>query len=289
MLGKLMKYELRATSRTMLPLLLLTLLLSVFTRMTSAVVQSGHSKFITVINTLLIFAFFLALIGTAVFSVVLMVVRFRNNLMTDEGYLMFTLPVSVHQLLWSKLLVSMLWFIAVFCVDALALVLTVYEDGMFAGLPEFVRTLFDSVNREYMVNGALYMLELLGVLLVSMVTACLMFYAPIAIGNSFATHKTLLSVVFYFVIQTVLQIVTLFGFRGACHAAAHPRDSGQHHQDGTSALYQPLCLRARHRRHFVCPDLVHAAQKTQSAMTHCVRHCSPKILQAEDFGLQNFV
>ena len=63
-----------------------------------------------------------------------------------------------------------------------------------------------------MVNGALYMLELLGVLLVSMVTACLMFYAPIAIGNSFATHKTLLSVVFYFVIQTVLQIVTLFGF-----------------------------------------------------------------------------
>ena len=65
MLGKLMKYELRATSRTMLPLLLLTLLLSVFTRMTSAVVQSGHSKFITVINTLLILAFFLALIGTA--------------------------------------------------------------------------------------------------------------------------------------------------------------------------------------------------------------------------------
>ncbi len=42
MLGKLMKYELRATSRTMLPLLLLTLLLSVFTRMSTAVVQSGH-------------------------------------------------------------------------------------------------------------------------------------------------------------------------------------------------------------------------------------------------------
>lgn len=39
MLGKLMKYELRATSRTMLPLFLLTLLLSVFTRMSTAVVQ----------------------------------------------------------------------------------------------------------------------------------------------------------------------------------------------------------------------------------------------------------
>ena len=68
------------------------------------------------------------------------------------------------------------------------------------------------MDRYSAVHGLLYMLEFLGVLLVSMVTACLLFYAPISIGNSFATHKTLLSVVFYFVIQTVLQIVTVFGF-----------------------------------------------------------------------------
>ena len=212
MLGKLMKYELRATGRMMLPLFLLTLLLGVFTRMSTAVVQHTHTNITESLNMLLIFAFVLALVGTAVFSVVLMVVRFRNNLMTDEGYLMFTLPVSVHQLLWAKLLVSMLWFVAVFCVDALAILLAIYENGMFAGLPEFVRNVFDSMNRYYAVNGLLYMLELLGVMIVSMVTACLMFYAPISIGNSFATHKTLLSVVFYFVIQTVLQIVSVFGF-----------------------------------------------------------------------------
>ena len=212
MLGKLMKYELRATSRTMLPLFLLTLLLSVFTRMSTAVVQHTHTNITESLNMLLIFAFVLALVGTAVFSVVLMVVRFRNNLMTDEGYLMFTLPVSVHQLLWAKLLVSMLWFVAVFCVDALAILLAIYENGMFAGLPEFIHSAFENMDRYYAVNGLLYMLEFLGVLLVSMVTACLLFYAPISIGNSFATHKTLLSVVFYFVIQTILQIVTVFGF-----------------------------------------------------------------------------
>ena len=206
MLGKLMKYELRATGRTMLPLFLLTLLLSVFTRMSTAVVQHTHTNITESLNMLLIFAFVLALVGTAVFSVVLMVVRFRNNLMTDEGYLMFTLPVSVHQLLWAKLLVSMLWFVAVFCVDALAILLAIYEDGMLAGLPEFIRSAFENMDRYYAVNGLLYMLEFLGVLLVSMVTACLLFYAPISIGNSFATHKTLLSVVFYFVIQAILQI-----------------------------------------------------------------------------------
>ena len=218
MLGKLMKHELRATSRTMLPLLLLTLLLSVFLRIAMAVMPRTDAPIVGVLYGLLITAFVLAIIGTAVFSVVLMVVRFHKNLMTDEGYLMFTLPVSVHQLLWSKLLVSMLWFVAVFFVDALAILLTVYENGMFAGLPEFVRDLFDSLDRYYAVNGLLYMLELLGVLLVSMVTACLLFYAPIAIGNSFAAHKTLLSVVFFFVIQTVLQIVSLFGIAGAAKA-----------------------------------------------------------------------
>ena len=217
MLGKLMKHELRATSRTMVPLLLLTLLLSVFVRIAVAVMPRTDAPIIGILYGLLLTAFVVALIGTAVFSVILMVMRFHKNLMTDEGYLMFTLPVSVHQLLWSKLFVSMLWFVAVFCVDALAVLLSIYENGMFAGLPEFIRNVLDSINRYYAVNGLLYMLEILGVLLASMVTACLMFYAPIAIGNSFATHKTLLSIVFYFVIQTVLQIVSLFGISASVH------------------------------------------------------------------------
>ena len=214
MLSKLLKYELRASGRILLPVYALLLVTagccSLFYKL--AADHPYRPGAASVLMGLLNVAFWIFVVATGAITALLMIYRFYKNYMTDEGYLMFTLPVSVHQLLWSKLLVSMLWFIAGFCVDALALVLTVYEDGMFAGLPEFVRTLFDSVNREYMVNGALYMLELLGVLLVSMVTACLMFYAPIAIGNSFATHKTLLSVVFYFVIQTVLQIVTLFGF-----------------------------------------------------------------------------
>ena len=158
MLGKLMKHELRATSRTMLPLLLLTLLLSIFLRIAMAVMPRTDAPIVGVLYGLLITAFVLAIIGTAVFSVVLMVARFHKNPMTDEGYPMFTLPVSVHQLLWSKLLVSMLWFVAVFFVDALAILLTVYENGMFAGLPEFIRNVFETLNQYYALNGLLYSL-----------------------------------------------------------------------------------------------------------------------------------
>ena len=212
MLGKLIKHEFRATGRILLPVYLVMLLTAALVRGFQVLTEQTAGEFMRVLAVLSVLLFSAAVFGGSILAFVLMIYRFYKNLMTDEGYLMFTLPVSVHQLLWAKLLVSMLWFVAVFCVDALAILLAIYENGMFAGLPEFVRNVFDSMNRYYAVNGLLYMLELLGVMIVSMVTACLLVYAPISIGNSFATHKTLLSVVFYFVIQTVLQIVTVFGF-----------------------------------------------------------------------------
>lgn len=47
----------------------------------------------------------------------------------------------------------------------------------------------------------------------------MLFYAPMSIGYSFANHKGLLSVVFYFVIQAVLQIF------GVCTLAGLADDS----------------------------------------------------------------
>ena len=53
-------------------------------------------------------------------TLVLMVYRFYKNLMTDEGYLMFTLPVSRSQLIWSKLMVALAWGVLSAVLAALA-------------------------------------------------------------------------------------------------------------------------------------------------------------------------
>ena len=214
MLGKLMKYELRATSRTMLPLLLLTLLLSVFTRMTSAVVQSGHSKFITVINTLLILAFFLALIGTAVFSVVLMVVRFRNNLMTDEGYLMFTLPVNRHQLIWAKLLSALIYTAASAVAVTLSILLVLLPiadwSGFWGDLGELLSSITESLH--FGVPGPLLLLWIAVLAILTVFSGFLMVYAAIALGHSFSNHKILLSVVFFIAFSLAMQAAGLTFF-----------------------------------------------------------------------------
>ena len=208
MLGKLIKHEFRATGRLMAPLFGALVLLALAVRANDLVFQhvESYSAFLNILNRLLIIAYVLALLGVMVFSTVLMIKRFHQNFLTDEGYLMFTLPTSVHSLLWSKLITAALFFIFTFLAEALSVAIVVWRGGlareMFTGFAD----LFRAMDSYYMANGLAFALEALALLFVSLLVTCLLFYAPMSIGYSFANHKGLLSVVFYFVIQAVLQI-----------------------------------------------------------------------------------
>lgn len=224
MLGKLIKHEFRATARVMLPLFPVVLLLALFTRVLDSDILFAIKAqgFYSILSTLVIIAFVLALVIMAIFSVVLMVSRFYKNLMTDEGYLMFTLPVGVHRILWSKLIVSAVWFIATFAVEALAIVIVAYEGGMMRGLLTSLYEFLSNLSSYYALNVLAFVLEIFVLVLLALLVSCLNFYAPIAIGHSFANHKTLLSVVFYFAISAFWQTVFLaVGYSGVTWLAGN--------------------------------------------------------------------
>ena len=216
MLGKLIKHEFRATGRLMAPLFGALLLLALVVRANDLVLRHTDGPvFFEVLNVLLIIVYVLALVGVLIFSTILMIKRFHQNFLTDEGYLMFTLPVSVHSLLWSKLITAALFFIFTFLADALAVAIVVWRGGMAADLFDSIAGFFRELSGYYMANGIAFMLEILAVLFVSLLVTCLLFYAPMSIGYSFANHMGLLSVVFYFVIQAVLQIFGVAVLSGA--------------------------------------------------------------------------
>ena len=207
MLGKLIKHEFRATGRLMAPLFGALLLLAVFVRVSDLILSAADAPvFFEALNALLLVVYVLAILGVTVFATILMIKRFHQNFLTDEGYLMFTLPTSVHSLLWSKLITAALFFIFTFLAEALSVAIVVWRGGlareMFTGFADFFRRL----DSYYMANGLAFALETLALLFVSLLVTCLLFYAPMSIGYSFANHKGLLSVVFYFVIQAILQI-----------------------------------------------------------------------------------
>ena len=162
MLGKLIKHEFRATGRLMAPLFGALLLLAVFVRVSDLILSAADAPvFFEALNALLLVVYVLAILGVTVFATILMIKRFHQNFLTDEGYLMFTLPTSVHSLLWSKLITAALFFIFTFLADALAVAIVVWRGGTARDLFESIVGLFRELNSFYMANGIALALEIL--------------------------------------------------------------------------------------------------------------------------------
>ena len=109
MLRKLLKQEFRATARVMLPLYLVTFVLALAVRLVLLLSQNqvlldsvGGRTLRAILLGVSVTAFVVATIATFLAALIQAVLRFRSNLLGDEGYVMFTLPVSTHQLVWAS-------------------------------------------------------------------------------------------------------------------------------------------------------------------------------------------
>ena len=209
MLRKLIKHEFRATGRIMLPLFGILLLASVGANFSIRGMLDSSSDFLTTIGTILIMLFTIAIIAVGIMSLVVMVSRFYKNLLQDEGYVMMTLPVSIHQQLWSKLVVSTVWFAATVIVIGLSCCIMAFDirfmGELWRGLKDIVHAVIRYNHMDAVVNGAALLTESLIICILGVIALCLRAYSAMAIGYSFPNHKGLLSVVFYIVIDVALQ------------------------------------------------------------------------------------
>ncbi len=214
MLRKLLKHEFRATARVMLPVYLVTILLALMARGTDFWTQMvtmdsfTGQNFLLFISILIGVGFSLALVATFVVAVILMILRFRSNLMADEGYVMFTLPVSTHALVWSKLIVSTVWFVGAILIDILSVTVLVADITFFQEFGRVIHEISQHMTTYMMGNGIAFVVELILTFLLGGLISCLTFYTPLAIGHSFSQHKMLLSVAFFFAIQVSMQIIS---------------------------------------------------------------------------------
>ena len=208
MLGKLIKHEFRATTRVMLPLFAALLLSAAAANLAVRNLNTELSRILSILNTFVIVIFAVLMISAGVMSIVVMVSRFHKNLLTGEGYLMFTLPVTTHGLIWSKIIVSTIWF-ALCCVAMLLAGVVMALDvhwikSVFTELPGFLKEVFSAVPAGH---AALYILELLLLFFVYAAGVCLTFYAPCSIGYSFSRRKGLMSVLSFLLLQFIVNYI----------------------------------------------------------------------------------
>lgn len=206
MLTRLIKYEMKAFGRIILPLYAATIgmafLIGLGIRFLPEEMYSNW------IGEIVIMIFATLIIATMVMTGVLCVQRFYQNLLGSEGYLMFSLPAGTHQLILSKALGSLIWSI----LGGVAALATVAVMGLAAvplsrtlqAFREFVEMFDPEIFREGIVSVIIW-----GVIMVLAFTAMLMqIYCALAIGHQWNAHRILGSVLAYFGIDVLKNIMS---------------------------------------------------------------------------------
>ncbi len=207
MLRKLLKHEFRATGRTMLPLYLILLVTAVGANLSTRKLLESGEGLVSLLGGLLIMAFAIAMAAVCIMSVVVMVQRFYKSLLQDEGYVMMTLPVSVHQHVWAKLITSAVWFALTILAVILSCCIMAYEQGAVKWFFRGLADLFHEITTYYAINSAALVLEFLLACFVGCCVMCLEFYAALAVGHSRPNHKMAFSVGAFFVMQFALEFL----------------------------------------------------------------------------------
>lgn len=206
MLSKLIYHERKATQTQFFMMCAAILGLTCFTKVLGMVtdalrVQDG---FLSSLLDLVSAAFVLSLFACHIAIMMLTVQRFYKNLLGDEGYLMFTLPVSSAQHINAKWIVGTLETILITLVSVLGVLFMVDFDG-WREFGEIMSQAFAETNGKLGIIIALVIV----VLIIGIINFYLKAYASMAIGAQWPQNRFLGSVIAYFVISAVLSVVSL--------------------------------------------------------------------------------
>lgn len=200
MLNKLLRYEIKVTARALLPIGGGVLVFTLVTGLANLILNSQQDlpSLVEFAQALLDFAAILALVFVVGACVFVNVQRFYK-LLGEQGYFMLSLPVPVWQHILAKLLCACLWTIA--CAVYLGLC-----GGILSGSVGGLLVLGGVPNLSEVAIGLMLFL----VFLVLLAGTYLQFYLACAIGGQFGQQRLLASIISYFVLGFLEQILAVF-------------------------------------------------------------------------------
>ena len=205
MLKKLLKYEIRATARTFLPLFTVLFL---FTVINKFFFELNPNRF-SVSQGVMLTLYIVTLTCIAAMTLIITIQRFYKNLLGDEGYLMFTLPVKPWQLICSKLLASGLWSAVSAVVAVLSIMVVAIDISNWRSVFEAAQFLAQEARAELGTPLLVLVGEVALVMLSMLAAGILAIYLSMALGHQFNSHRLLASFGAFLVVTTVVETITL--------------------------------------------------------------------------------
>ena len=137
--------------------------------------------------------------------------RFYKNLYTDQGYLMFTLPVNAHQIIWSKAFVAMIWYFICAVVTMVSVVSLVASAASGAGASEVLAEIPELFREIFGIEGGVMMLIMMVFSIVSStVMVIFLGYASVSIGQLFKKHRLGAAVGVYVALNMAIQMISSY-------------------------------------------------------------------------------
>ena len=217
MFGKLFKYDFKSNYKwyciTFAILLSLSILMGFITGSSlRPEVMERYSDYPMATSGVIVTLYLLFLLlfsaSCAVFlsNTIIIIRRFYKNVFGREGYLTWTLPVTPHQILLSKLLSAFVWtllcmltmFISGLVIFGIALPITGYSFNDFFKYIGEIPDLWLWIVK----YGFLNLLQIL--------SGILFFYLAISVGQLFKKNRIMMAVLFGFLIWSVLAVLSIF-------------------------------------------------------------------------------
>lgn len=153
--------------------------------------------------------YIIIMVGMFVMTFIMMIQRFYKNLLSDEGYLMLTLPVKPWKHIVSKLMVSMLWVVASGIVALISILIIALKKGDLTQFTVGFATFYHQAFEQLGASVFLLSFEIIIGILISLASGILIIYASIAIGHLVNQHKMLASFGAFIVLSTLPQILLM--------------------------------------------------------------------------------
>lgn len=216
MLGKLLKHEFAAMSRVFVPLFAVVLAIAALTGLAGLILPGAFSFdhletspfFYLLITPVLIIGNMAAIGAALVVPFIAIVIRFYRSFLGPEGYLMFTLPVTRHQLILSKLISGLVWQIASIVIAIVASGIAVAGWIPFWGVESWLlQDVFAGIFSSFEHGGSFLLLSLISVP-ISIASGILMAYLSMSLGQLANSARIALSFVAYIGLWIGISIVS---------------------------------------------------------------------------------
>ena len=227
MLGKLIRYEWKNTYKVgclMLGIVAVITFLGwlAFQTPVWAGMEYGYRGFgwLEIFSFLTLMMYVIMLVAVNYGILIYLAVHFYRTMYTDQGYLTHTLPVTKHQILVSKILVSSLWVCFI--------LLSVYLSAVLLGLsmisavmppgyslasfwqefsPELREVLY-VLREDFNLDLVRWLVTILAMAVIGPFPTVTILFGAISLGQLFSKHRVLMAIVSYVVITVTVNLVS---------------------------------------------------------------------------------